>query len=254
MKRWLACAWLVLVSHLGLPLVARDTRPLRVSIACNPSQPSQPGGRVQLFALAKDADGADLAGPVTYRWNGPNTLDLSALNLNQMFLTLTDSVTLGCNSEQVYPFTVAVQAGERVGSASYTLRFAPRPSRDASPNWLKVSIACAPANRTLKPGQPLVLTAVLEPAGGGVNPALVTYGWSVSPDVNARLPNSPVLNLGPAQTQGLKSGQAYVFSLTVKIGKGEVSATCTVNVAPPSPLLLERPKAPVPLQRPGVKP
>jgi hypothetical protein len=171
--------------------------------------------------------------------------------LNQELLQVMGDVTLGCSPGQTYTFKVTAKCGVRVGTASYTVTAA---SKDASPAWLKVNVKCDPENRTLKQGEPLVLTANLQPPGGGVAQALVSYTWSVSPALPGRLANGPSLTLSSAQTQAMKAGQAYVFTLKVKIGLGEVPGTCTVNVVPSgAPALLNRPKLGVPILRPGEK-
>ncbi len=228
-----------------------DTRPLRVTIMGSPGKAFLPGGILRFMTQVRDPDGAPLEGPVTYLWSVPPTLSLAGA-LDREFLVVTGPETLGCAPGQSYLFTVTAKAGSQVGVATYAVSAV---SRDASPVWLKVNILCDPANRTLKAGQPLVLKADLQPAGGGLSPALVTYAWSVSPALPSRLPNEPALNLSSAQTQAMKVGQAYVFTLKVRIGQGEVPANCTVNVVPAgAPVLLNRPKVPTPLLRPSEKP
>jgi len=112
----------------------------------------------------------------------------------------------------------------------------------------------APSAVATAEAQPLTLTAELQPADGGVSSAVISYAWSVTPGLREALPAGPSLKLSSAQTQGMKPGQAYAFTLRVKVDPFEVPASCTVTVMPPEPLLPpNRQKVPVPIPRPGVK-
>jgi hypothetical protein len=232
------------------PAVSAEAQPLQVKILSS-AETLQPGQRLTLVASVKDANGNDVPDPIRYSWGTTsNMIDLSPFVLTAAVFTLPNTATIALNPGP-YTFTLSATMGESKGSASVTITVAPRPAPKAPP---KLSLVCDPANRTIRPGQPLTLTAELQPAGGGVSPDAITYAWSVDPGLRAALPAGPSLKFGSTQTQGMKAGQAYVFTLKVKLGQTEIPATCTVNVAPPEPLQPARPRVPMPIARPGVKP
>ncbi len=225
-------------------------QPLRVTLV-SPSQTVGTGGSIRLFATMKDGD-ATPAGPVTYTWSASPGLPDTFPNAPFVVINPTDQAGYFVPGQR-YEFSVRVTAGTRQASASLAVTVLPR---DASPAWLKVNLRCDPAGKSVQPGQALALTADLDPAGGGVKPEQVSYFWKVTPELPWELPKGSEFRITPAQTQALKAGQAYTFTVGVVIGKGMVPASCTVNVvaASPSPTPLVRPKAPLLQPKPGVKP
>lgn len=260
MKDLLAGCVAALLVLLSAPLGAAGPAPLAVATAeAQPvlvrilakSTTLQWGQNLVLVASVTDANGGAIPGPISYAWSETtNLLDLSPVFLGGPVFQLTGSATVGLIPGP-YNFTVVATAGDQQGRASITITVPPRPTPKVPP---KLNLVCDPASRTIKPGQPLTLTADLQPADGGVSSAVISYAWSVTPGLREAMPAGPSLKLGSAQTQGLKPGQAYTFTLKVKVGPFEVPASCTVTVAPPDPLLQpNRQKVPVPIPRPGVK-
>ena len=227
--------------------------PLQVKIQSNRGTVIQPGQSLILMSSVKDANGNAPADPIRYTWGETSGLiDLSPFVLTSQMLVIPSTQAYVFTPGQTYQFTLQVTAGEWQGTATCSIAVAPK---NVPPAAFKVNLVSDPVNRTIRPGQPLALTAELQPAGGGVSPELVTYAWSVSPALRVALPNAPVLKLTSTNTQGMRAGQAYTFALKVKIGQTEVPTTCTVNVQAPEPILQpNRLKVPVPVPRPVVKP
>lgn len=225
-------------------------QPLMVTLAST-SPTVGTGGSIRLLATVKDGNSAP-TGPVTYAWTvSPALPDVFP---NAPFIVVNPTRQAGyLVPGQLYEFSVKVTAGTRQASASAAVTVLPR---DASSAWLKVNLRCDPASKSLQPGQALALTADLDPVGGGVQPDQVSYSWRVVPELPGQLPKGPEFRLTQAQTQALKAGQAYTFTVGVMIGQGVVPASCTVNVvaASPSPGPLIHPKVPLLRPRPGEKP
>jgi hypothetical protein len=114
-----------------------------------------------------------------------------------------------------------------------------------------VVVKCTPS--PVKPSGNLTLQAVVVAEGSGaLDPASLSYAWSIAPAARIAFPPTATVQLGAAQLSQLRPGTQYIFTANVTSGGASIPGKCLVDVQPDAPAPTMRPimKPPTPLMQP----